>query len=271
MRCWALKSRPWTSGGVLAALLTLGGPMAWAADLGALQRLLEQGRCEACRLDDADLVHGQLRGARLKAASLRRANLSRAVLEAADLRGSDLRQAVLRGADLSGADLRGARLEGTDLREADLSGAKLDSNALSLSHWTGAKGVNPSASSYADLHNAGVEQALQGRHPEAEQRFSEAIAKQPTAAISWLARGIARTEQAKTQLGAQDFAYAAKLYRSSGETQLADQLEHSSQQLLEGPKKTSGNGWGSSLLGGAAGMLQQLAPYALKLVSKGMF
>ena len=262
MRSWALGS--WAK---LALLLSLGAPAGWAEDLGALQRLLEQGRCERCQLDDADLVHGQLRGARLKGATLRRANLSRAVLEGADLRGSDLRQAVLLGADLSGADLRGARLEGTDLREADLSGAKLDSNALSLSHWKGAKGVNPSASSYADLHNAGVEQALQGRHPEAEQRFSEAIAKQPTAAISWMAR----TEQAKTQLAAQDFAYAAKLYRSSGEIQLADQLEHSSQQLLEGPKKTTGNGWGSSLLGGAAGMLQQLAPYALKLIGKGMF
>jgi TolA-binding protein len=244
---------------------------AGAADLGDLQQLLDRGQCQRCRLADADLVHAQLRGATLERADLSRANLNRANLQGANLRGANLRETMLQGADLSGADLRGALLDGCDLREADLTSARLDKAALSRSYWQGAKGVPAAASSYADLHNAGVEAALQGRHPQAEQRFSEAIGLRPNGAISWLARGIARTEQAKQQEAAQDFAQAARLYRQAGEIALADQLDRASRGLLEPSRSPGGNGLGSSLVGGAAGLLQQLAPYALKLVGRGLF
>lgn len=255
-------------GAVLMVLLAAG---AMAADLGALQRLLELGHCEGCRLQDADLVHAQLRGARLRGAQLQRANLGRAVLSGADLRGADLRQAVLQGADLAGADLRGARLEGTDLRGADLQGAQLEDGALERSHWEGALGVNGRAGSWADLHNAGVAESQRGRWPEAEAKFDAAISRQPQAAISWLARGLSRGEQGRPREAAQDLAEAGRLYRAAGEGPLADQLDQASRRLLDTPRPAGGNGWGSALLGGAAGLVQQLAPYALKLVGRGLF
>jgi tetratricopeptide (TPR) repeat protein len=256
-------------GSAVVMVLLAGG--AGAADLGALQRLLEQGRCEGCRLQDADLVHAQLRGARLRGAQLQRANLGRAVLTGADLRGADLRQAVLQGADLAGADLRGAQLEGADLRGADLQGARLEEGALERSHWEGAQGVSGRMGSWADLHNAGVAESQKGRWPEAEARFDEAITRQPQAAISWLARGLSRGEQGRTRESAQDLAEAGRLYRAAGEIELANQLEQASRTLLTPPRAAGGNGWGSALLGGAAGLVQQLAPYALKLVGRGLF
>ncbi len=256
-------------GSAVVMVLLAGG--AGAADLGALQRLLEQGRCEGCRLQDADLVHAQLRGARLRGAQLQRANLGRAVLTGADLRGADLRQAVLQGADLAGADLRGAQLEGADLRGADLQGARLEEGALERSHWEGAQGVSGRMGSWADLHNAGVAESQKGRWPEAEARFDEAITRQPQAAISWLARGLSRGEQGRTRESAQDLAEAGRLYRAAGEIELANQLEQASRTLLAPPRAAGGNGWGSALLGGAAGLVQQLAPYALKLVGRGLF
>ena len=256
-------------GSAVVMVLLAGG--AGAADLGALQRLLEQGRCEGCRLQDADLVHAQLRGARLRGAQLQRANLGRAVLTGADLRGADLRQAVLQGADLAGADLRGAQLEGADLRGADLQGARLEEGALERSHWEGAQGVSGRMGSWADLHNAGVAESQRGRWPEAEARFDEAITRQPQAAISWLARGLSRGEQGRTRESAQDLAEAGRLYRAAGEIELANQLEQASRTLLAPPRAAGGNGWGSALLGGAAGLVQQLAPYALKLVGRGLF
>ena len=253
----------------LVLALILSAP-AGAADLLDLQRLLTQGRCSGCRLQDADLVHAELQQADLRGAHLGGANLSRASLRQADLSGADLRQAVLLGADLSGADLRGANLSGTDLRQADLTGARLDREALSSSHWQGARGIPASASSYADLHNRGVDAAIKGKHPEAEQRFSDAIGRRPDAAISWLARGIARGEQGRELQAAADLNQAARLYRQGGEEALADELNAAARKLREAPKRQKGNGWGSAVLGGAAGVLKQLAPYALKMMGQGL-
>ena len=253
----------------LATLLLLATPVA-AAELQDLQQLLEDKSCQGCALNDADLVHAELSGAQLQQAQLQGANLSRAKLRGADLRDADLRQAVLLGADLSRADLRGAQLSGSDLRQSDLTGAKLDPGALSSSHWQGAQGVPAGANSYADLHNSGVEAALQGRHPEAEQRFSAAIGRRPEAAISWLARGIARGEQGRELEAAADLQQAGRLYRQGGNDDLADQLDKAAKQLRDNPKKPSGNGWGSAILGGAAGLFKQLAPYALKLMGPGL-
>ena len=177
-----------------------------------LLRLLESRQCPRCKLQDADLVHADLRDSNLTQAQLQRANLSGAQLDGANMQGADLSFTSLMGASLRGANLRGAVLTGADLRDSDLFEAQLDPEALSRSHWRGAMGVDASASSYADLHNAGVDEARAGRYPEAEAYFNKALLKQPNAAITWVARGITRAEQAQRIAAAQDFEYAAGLY-----------------------------------------------------------
>jgi tetratricopeptide (TPR) repeat protein len=250
---------------LLAAALVGLGPAALAANPQQLMRLLETRRCSGCKLQDADLVHADLRDANLSRAQLQRANLSGARLDGAKLQGADLSFTSLAGASLRGADLRGALLEGTDVREADLSGALLDPKALARAHWEKAIGIQLSAQSYAELHNAGVESANKGRFPEAERHFGDAIRKQPNAGISWVARGISRTEQGKTTEASQDFAYAASLYEQAGDQEKALQLRQASQKLLEPTKKKdSGNGFASQLFGGVIGLAQFLAPIAAK-------
>ena len=204
--------------GVSLGVLLAAGPSlpAHAGSTEDLMRLLQTRRCGGCRLQDADLVHADLRDADLSGASLQRANLSRARLDGARLEGADLSFTSLQGASLRGADLRGARLEGTDLRQSDLSGALLDPGSLSRSHWEQARGMDPELLGYAELHNAGVDAAVAGRHPEAERLFGEAIQKQPEAAISWMARGLSRSQQGRTGEAAQDLRYAARLYEEGG-------------------------------------------------------
>lgn len=232
-----------------------------------LMRLLSQRDCPRCRLQDADLVHADLRDADLQGARLQRANLGQARLDGASLKGADLRFTSLQGASLRGADLRGANLEGTDLRQSDLSGAQIDPGGLARSHWQDARGLAPTVLSYPELHNAGVTAALAGRHPQAEQLFSEAIRLQPDAAISWVARGLSRTEQGKTELAAQDINYAAVLYGQAGEEGQAKQLTEVANALLKpGKKAKQGNGMGGQLLTGAAGFVSAVAPLAMKFL-----
>lgn len=236
-----------------------------AADPQQLLKVLDSRRCPSCNLQDADLVHADLRDAHLSGAQLQRANLSGARLEGADLRGANLSFTSLAGARLQGADLRGSVLVGTDLRQADLSGALLDPGSLSRSHWQQTRGLDPGLQSYADLHNAGATAAQAGRYPEAEAFFSAAIRRQPDAAISWVARGISRTELGQSELAAQDLRHAAELYRQMGDLPQAAQLSAASTKLLEPAKKPrSGNGAGNTLLSGAAAALQVLGPLALK-------
>jgi hypothetical protein len=236
-----------------------------------LMRLLEQRRCAGCQLQDADLVHADLRDAQLVGANLQRANLGQAQLDGANLSGADLRFTSLQGASLRGADLRGARLEGTDLRQSDLSGAQFDAGGLRASHWQQARGLAPQALSYPELHNAGVEEALAGRQPQAEQLFSEAIRRQPDAAISWVARGITRNEQGNRELAARDFQYAASLYEQGGDATQAKALREAAQSLAKsGSKPPGGNGIGGALLSGAAGLAQNLAPLALKFLAPAL-
>lgn len=238
---------------------------AWAVNHEQLMQLLERKACKGCRLQDADLVHADLRDAQLQRAQLQRANLGRAQLDGADLSGADLRFSSLLGASLRGANLRGAQLEGADLRQADLSGAQLDSNALAASHWKGAVGVSADVSSYAAMHNAGVEAALEGRYPEAEDFFNKALLKQPDAAITWVARGLTRAEQARRQEAAQDLTYAASLYDRQGAPDTAKELRQGAAKLEQDPKDPKGNGMGGALLQGAASVFQALAPLAVKV------
>jgi len=252
---------------LLTVLAVLTPAAVRAANDGDLIRLLNQRQCSKCRLQDADLVHADLRDADLRGAKLQRANLSQARLDGARLQGADLSFTSLQGASLQGADLRGARLEGTDLRQSDLSGAQIDPGGLARSYWQEARGVGPAVLSYPELHNAGVEAAMAGRHPQAEQLFSEAIRLQPTAAISWVARGLSRSEQGKTALAAQDLSYAATLYAQSGDVLQAKQLTEASAALLApSKKKDEGKGMGGQMLSGAASLAQVLAPLAVKFL-----
>jgi tetratricopeptide (TPR) repeat protein len=251
--------------GLFAALAWMAPPEVWA-DSTDLFKLLETRSCRGCKLQDADLVHADLRDADLRQAQLQRANLGQARLDGAQLSGANLSFTSLMGASLRGADLRGARLDGTDLRQADLSGALLDAGALSRSHWQRATGIEPTQLSYAELHNAGAEAAQQGRYPEAEQFFSDAICREPAAAISWVARGISRSEQGKTELAANDFNYAASLYRERGEQIQALELNQAAQKVVAAvkPETSGGNGAGSQALSGALAAFKFLIPIAAK-------
>ena len=80
----------------------------------------------------------------------------------------------------------------------------------------------------------------------------------------------ARGEQGRELQAAADLNQAARLYRQGGEEALADELDAAAQKLREAPKRQKGNGWGSAVLGGAAGVLKQLAPYALKMMGQGL-
>jgi tetratricopeptide (TPR) repeat protein len=253
-------------------LLAAALPPAQAADPQQVLRLLDSRRCNQCQLQDADLVQADLREARLQGALLQRANLSGARLDGADLRGADLSFTSLNGASLRGSDLRGANLNGTDLRQADLSGSQLEQGQLSRSHWQQARGLNLSLQSYAELHNAGIAAAQQGRFPEAEEFFGQAIRDQPEAAISWVARGISRAEQGKTAEAIQDLNQASQLYLAAGDTAQANQLNAAVERLQQPEKRPrKGNGLASNLASGAIQALQILAPIAIKAMASPAF
>ena len=234
----------------------------------ALLKVLQERSCPGCRLADADLVHADLRDADLSEAQLMRANLGQAKLDGANLSDADLSFTSLRGASLRGADLTGSRLYGTDLRGADLTGAQLDTDALNEAHWRGARGIAQGIRSHAQLHNAGVEVFQSGQWSAAEQLFSDAIQSQPQEPLSWVARGISRSEQAKDELAAADFLYAASLYNTQGSTEWAEQLKQAakliSQRRLENVSPQEGKGIGGQLLQGTITGLRMIAPIAAK-------
>jgi len=258
--------------------LALGSSLAISSAVRAkepLLRVLQERSCESCRLADADLVHADLRDANLRNAQLMRANLGHARLDGANLSGADLSFTSLRGASLRGADLTGSRLYGTDLRDADLAGAKLSPNALEEAHWQGAQGIANGSRSHAALHNAGVEAFQAGRWSEAEQLFSNAIRSHPKEPLSWVARGISRSEQAKDDLAAADFRYAAALYKTLGAeawaTQLKSAADSVSKRRFESDTPNEGKGMGGQFLQGAMASLRMLAPIAAKaLVPLGL-
>ena len=241
----------------------------------ALFRLLQERNCSGCRLADADLVHADLRDADLSNAKLMRANLGQAQLDGANLSGADLSFTSLRGASLRGADLRGTRLYGTDLREADLTGAQLQNDALAESHWKGARGITAGIRSHAQLHNAGVEAFQAGQWLVAERLFSKAIINQPKEPMSWVARGISRSEQAKDDLAGSDFRYAASIYKTQGLDEWADKLniaaDSISQRRYKNNSPKEGPAIGGQLLEGTIKGLRMIAPIALKaLVPLGL-
>ena len=58
----------------------------------------------------------------------------------------------------------------------------------------------------------------------------------PEAAISWLARGIARGEQGRELEAAADLQQAGRLYRQGGNDDLADQLDKAPSSCATTPK-----------------------------------
>lgn len=254
---------------VVCLTVCLGSPAARASGEDLI-KLLDSRSCRNCKLQDADLVHANLRDADLRGAQLQRANLGQARLDGARLNGADLSFTSLTGASLRGADLRGAQINGTDLRQADLSGALLDPGALSRGHWQQAKGVNQEQLSFVELHNAGVEASVQGRHSEAEGYFNAAIRREPAAAITWVARGITRGQQGQVEMAAKDFNYAALLYEQGGESSQAQQLRAAVKQMGQSNQQASGNGFGSQVLNGLVSTFGALAPLAIKAAGMGM-
>ena len=234
----------------------------------ALIKVLQERKCPDCRLTDADLVHADLRDVDLSGAQLMRSNLGQAQLDGANLSGADLSFTSLRGASLRGADLTGTLLYGTDLREADLTGAQLDPDGLTEAHWRGARGIAQGIRGHAQLHNAGVEAFQAGQWSIAERLFSDAIQMQPQEPLSWVARGISRSEQAKDELAAADFVYAASLYKVQGSTGWASQLEQAAETLSQRKSQDlsakEGKGIGGQLLQGTITGLRMIAPIAAK-------
>ena len=251
----------------LLGLWLIASPMQ-AESMDDLIKVLQDGDCRNCRLADADLVHADLRDADLRDARLQRANLGEARLDGADLRGANLSFTSLRGASLRGANLEDSVLHGTDLRDADLSGARLSPNALEEAHWQGSKGITKGIQSHAALHNAGVEASQSGRWSQAEQLFGAAILRSPDEPLSWVARGISRSEQAKDDIAAQDFRYASALFKKGGNQKVAKQLQTADELVQTRRTKThkrpAGKGWGGLLLGGFTATAQALAPLAMK-------
>lgn len=253
---------------LLATPLMATPPMAHANEQHqALVRLLSEGQCPGCNLQDADLVHADLRGANLRNAQLQRANLSQARLEGANLQGANLSFTSLQGAYLQGANLLGATLEGTDLRQADLSGSALSPGALSRTHWSQTKGIKYQSLSYSELHNGGVDAAQAGRFIDAERLFGEAIRLQPNAPVSWIARGLSRVEVGNIEGATRDLAYSASLLASQGELEQAALITQIAEKTAESQKEAqaSGNGMGSALIKGTAGLARLLLPLATKM------
>lgn len=237
-----------------------------------LSRLLEQGSCQRCKLQDSDLVHADLRNAKLQGAHLQGSNLSQAILDGADLSGSNLSHANLFGASLRGANLRGSILTGTDLRQSDLTGAEIDAGGLKRSHWQDAKGVSEILLSHPELHNAGVASSRLGQTDAAERWFSLALRNNPNAAISWVARGLNRLELGQIEAAASDLNYAKLLYSEMGDMKEAKILDGAVKKLIEPPREAKkGNGLGSNLISGAIAALKTLAPLAIKAMAPTPF
>ena len=73
-----------------------------------------------------------------------------------------------------------------------------------------------------------------GRWHEAEQLFGAAIDIGRNEPLSWVARGISRSEQAKDVLAAADFRYAADIYRTQGADEWATQLAIAANKFKNG-------------------------------------
>ena len=110
-----------------------------------------------------------------------------------------------------------------------------------------------------------------GRWHEAEQLFGAAIDIGRNEPLSWVARGISRSEQAKDVLAAADFRYAADIYRTQGADEWATQLTVAANEVqkrrFESKAPREGQGIGGQLLEGGITAVRVLAPIAARALT----
>ena len=85
--------------------------------------------------------------------------------------------------------------------------------------------------------------------------------------MSWVARGLSRSEQGKINLASGDFAFAGRLFAIQGDTTKADQLNEASKLVYDIQKKSndpSSNGVNQGLIVGVLSTVQALAPFTVK-------
>ena len=89
--------------------------------------------------------------------------------------------------------------------------------------------------------------------------------------LSWVARGISRSEQAKDVLAAADFRYAADIYRTQGADEWATQLTVAANEVqerrFESKAPREGQGIGGRILEGGITTVRVLAPIAARALT----
>ena len=189
-----------------------------------LIKLLSENKCTNCELKGIDLVHATLLNSSLEGSNLSQANLSRSILDNTNFKNTNLSGTILYGSSLRGADLTGADLTGADLRLSDLSNATFTISQISKSDWIGAKGLDLNLFPYHYLHNYGVKQISRKKNNNGVILLTVAINKLPTAAITYVARGIAYYNKSKISEAMKDFEVAASIYKERGQLKRSEKL-----------------------------------------------
>jgi len=246
----------------LAASSLAIAPIARAENPDHIRQLLATKQCQRCDLSGAGLVRVQLPAANLQQSDFSRANLSQGNFASADLSGARLAGSSLAGANLSGADLTGADLRNADLRGAILTGAILDNADLTGAAVMGTIDLPQTVGSAEMFYQWGMEAAQQKRYEKAIEQFTQATARDPLHAPSFLGRSISRFESGDRKGAIVDVEMAHSLFKSQGNTTRAEQTEKIALEMKK-PEVTSGgrsgNGLGMGLMNILGGLLKIFA------------
>ena len=246
----------------LAALSLAIAPIARAENPDHIRQLLATKQCQRCDLSGAGLVRVQLPAANLQQSDFSRANLSQGNFASANLSGARLAGSSLAGANLSGADLTGADLRNADLRGAILTGAILDNADLTGAAVMGTIDLPQTVGSAEMFYQWGMEAAQQKRYEKAIEQFTQATARDPLHAPSFLGRSISRFESGDRKGAIGDVEMAQSLFKSQGNTARAEQTEKIAIEMKK-PEVTSGgrggNGLGMGLMNILGGLLKIFA------------
>ncbi len=245
------------------AVSSLGiGSIARAENPDHIRQLLATKQCQRCDLSGAGLVRVQLPAANLQQSDFSRANLSQGNFASANLQGARLAGSSLAGANLSGADLTGADLRNTDLRGAILTGAKLDNADLTGAAVMGAIDLPQTVGSAEMFYQWGMEAAQQKRYEKAIEQFTQATARDPVHAPSFLGRSISRFESGDRKGAIRDVEMAQSLFKSQGNTARAEQTEKIALEMKKpevSAEGRGGNGLGMGLINILGGLLKIFA------------
>jgi tetratricopeptide (TPR) repeat protein len=246
----------------LAALSLGTGAIARAENPDHIRQLLATKQCQRCDLSGAGLVRVQLPAANLQQSDFSRANLSQGNFASANLSGARLAGTSLAGANLGGADLTGADLRNADLRGAILTGAILDNADLTGAAVMGTIDLPQTVGSAEMFYQWGMEAAQQKRYEKAIEQFTQATARDPLHAPSFLGRSISRFENGDRKGAIGDVEMAQSLFKSQGNTARAEQTEKIAIEMKK-PEVTSegrsGNGLGMGLMNILGGLLKIFA------------